>query len=54
MQSGHLAVFDLQDGRLTGFHKYREPLGGVAEADGRLLATAGDGNLLVFEETSGS
>lgn len=49
MESGHLAVFDIRDGRLAAHYKYKEPLTDVVEADGRLLVGAGDGNLLVFD-----
>jgi outer membrane protein assembly factor BamB len=51
-ESGHLGVFDLADGRLVWHYKSRWPLWGTAEADGRLLVTCGDGNLLVFEDKS--
>ena len=52
-ESGHLAVFDLRDGSLVWLHKYKAPLWGTAEADGRLLVSTGDGKLLVFEEKPG-
>ena len=50
MESGHLAVFDLVDGRLVWLYKHKLKLGRTAEADGRLLVTSDDGHLLVFEE----
>lgn len=49
-ESGHLMVFDAADGRLVSLRKYEAPLWLTAEADGRLLVTARDGNLLVFED----
>ena len=50
MESGHLAVFDLADGRLVWLYKHKVKLGRTGEADGRLLATSDDGHLLVFDE----
>jgi outer membrane protein assembly factor BamB len=49
-ESGDLAVFDLATGLLVWHEKLKVSLWGTAEADGRLLVTAGDGNLLVFED----
>jgi outer membrane protein assembly factor BamB len=50
METGHLAVFDLADGRLVWLYKHKVKLGRTAAADGRLLATSDDGHLLVFDE----
>lgn len=49
-ESGLLAVFNLWNGSLVWSYKHRAPLWGTAEADGRLLVSTGDGNLLVFAE----
>jgi outer membrane protein assembly factor BamB len=51
-ESGHLAVFNLWNGSLVWSYKYKAPLWGTAEADGRLLVSTGDGKLLVFAEKS--
>jgi len=50
METGHLAVFDLTNGRLVWLYKHKLKLGRTAEVDGRLLATTDDGHLLVFED----
>ena len=49
-EQGLVAIFDRRDGSLVEIHKYKAPLWGTAEADGRLLVSTGDGKLLVFEE----
>jgi len=49
-ESGHLVVFDLATGLLVWSQDLKKSIWGTAEADGRLLATAADGNLLVFED----
>jgi hypothetical protein len=51
-ESGHVAAFDLHTGDLVFFERYpRVAFWGSAAADGRLLVSATDGNLWVFEGT---
>jgi outer membrane protein assembly factor BamB len=51
-ETGHVTVFDLRDGSLLWLHQYRASVEGIAEADGRLLASMGDGRLVVFEDAA--
>jgi hypothetical protein len=50
-ESGHLAVFSLEDGSLVSFYMARSPLWCSGEADGRLLVTTDEAELLVFDES---
>jgi outer membrane protein assembly factor BamB len=49
-ESGHIAAFDLQTGDLVSLEHHKDiAFWGSAVADGRLLVSATDGNLWVFE-----
>jgi outer membrane protein assembly factor BamB len=50
-ESGHLAVFNLEDGSLVSFYMAKSPLWCTGEADGRLLVTTDEADLLVFDES---
>ncbi len=50
-ESGHLAVFDTATGELVSFYVDKTALWRTAEADGRLLVSTGNGELLVFDES---
>lgn len=50
-ESGHLAVFNLEDGSLVSFYMAKSPLWCTGEADGRLLVTTDEAELLVFDES---
>lgn len=50
-ESGHLAVFDLADGRLVTVHDAKVSLWRSAEADGRLFVATSIGDLLVYDES---
>lgn len=53
-ESGHLAVFDLATGELLQVEEYKMAFEGSVAVDGRLLVTARDGCLWVFEEGPGA
>jgi outer membrane protein assembly factor BamB len=48
-ETGHIAMFDLNDGGLVWLHKHPASVFHTAEIDGRLYASTGNGILLVFE-----